>query len=110
MFLQHSLEKEGFGVSIVEAAACGLPVVVTAVPGIVGEHVLAGQTGLCVPEKDVSAMALAMLELVRSPDLRQRLGKAGRERAVTLYDSSLQTRRLEKVLMNVTDDVVSPSR
>lgn len=106
VFLQHSLEKEGFGVSIVEAAACELPVVVTAVPGVVGEHVVEGQTGLCVPEKDVSAMAAAMLELVRSPDLRRRLGKAGRERAVTLYDSSLQTRRLEQVLLNVAGKTV----
>lgn len=103
VFLQHSLEREGFGVSIVEAAACELPVVVTAVAGIANEHVVAGQTGLCVPEKNVSAMAMAMLELVRSPDLRRRLGRAGRERAVTLYDSSRQTRRLEQVLSNVVE-------
>jgi len=110
VFLQHSLEKEGFGVSIVEAAACELPVVVTAVPGIADEHVVDGQTGLCVPEKNASAMAAAMLELARSPDLRQRLGKAGRERAVTLYDSAVQTRRLEQVLLNVVDAQMQQKR
>jgi glycosyltransferase involved in cell wall biosynthesis len=99
VFLQHSLD-EPFGVSIVEASACGLPVVVTAVGGIV-EHVIAGETGLYVPEKDVPAMASAMLQLARSPELRQRLGMAGRERAVNLYNSSLLTRRLEHVLLEL---------
>ena len=101
VFLQHSLEREGFGVSIVEAAACELPVVVTGVPGIAGEHVVDGQTGLCVPEKDVTAMASAMLKLACLPELRRQLGKAGRERAVDFYDSSVQTRRLQEVLLNV---------
>jgi glycosyltransferase involved in cell wall biosynthesis len=104
VFLQHSLKREGFGVSIVEAAACGMPVVVTAVPGIAGEHVLDGQTGLCVPEKDVTAMASLMLKLARSPELRQRLGKAGRERAVRLFDSSFMTHRLQQVILGVSEN------
>jgi glycosyltransferase involved in cell wall biosynthesis len=100
VFLQHSLDKEGFGVSIVEAAACGLPVVVTPVGGI-AEHVVPGETGLCVPEKDVLAMASAMLELARSPEMRKRLGEAGRNRAVEMFDASFQTQRLEQVLLSV---------
>lgn len=105
VFLQHSLEREGFGVSIVEAAACSLPVVVTKVPGIAGEHVLDGKTGLCVPERDVTAMASAMLTLARSPELRLQMGKAGRERAVGLFDSSLMTCRLGQVISEVINDI-----
>ena len=100
VFLQHSIDKEGFGVSIVEAAACGLPVVVTGVRCIV-EHVVDQKTGFCVPERDVQAMASAMRKLARSPELRRRLGSAGRVRAVELYDSATQTRRLEQVLLRV---------
>ena len=103
IFLQHSLDKEGFGVSIVEAEACELPVVVTQVRGIV-EHVVPGETGLFVPERDISAMASAMLKLALSPGLRQRLGKAGRQRAMRLYDSTLLTHRLETVLLDVVEN------
>lgn len=100
VFLQHSLGREGFGVSIVEASACGLPVVVTAVGGI-AEQVVRDETGLFVPERDADAMAAAMLLLARRPDLRRRIGQAGRSRAVALYDSVSQTRRIERVLHTV---------
>jgi glycosyltransferase involved in cell wall biosynthesis len=106
IFLQHSLDKEGFGVSIVEAEACELPVVVTRVRGIMA-HVVADETGLFVPEKDVPAMASAMLRLARSPELRQQLGECGRRRAVRLYDSTLLTQRLERVLLGVSENNVT---
>lgn len=106
VFIQHTVGREGSPVSVVEAMACGLPVVATPA-GDIGRQVVAGETGLLVEKGDVPAMAAAMLELVRSPELRRRLGKAGRERAVTMYDSSLLTRRLEQVLLNVAGDAVS---
>lgn len=101
VFIQHSLRKEGSPVSIVEAMASGLPVVATPVGGI-AEQVLEGRTGFLIAEKDVNAMAAAMRRLADDIDLRRKFGLAGRERAVTFYDATLQTRQLEKTLLKIS--------
>jgi glycosyltransferase involved in cell wall biosynthesis len=106
VFIQHSLQNEGFPVSIAEAMACGLPVVATPVGGII-EQVVEEKTGLLVEERDVGGMAAAMRRLACDPQLRRSLGQAGRDRAVNQYDSSLQTRRLEQVLLGVTGNAAS---
>ena len=68
---------ESFGVAVIEASACGLPVVVSNVGGL-HEVVDDGVTGLVVPADDVEAAVVALGKLLRSPDLRHRMGKAGR--------------------------------
>lgn len=75
---------ESFGVSAVEAMACGLPVVASSADGF--REVLQGGAGILVPIEDVSAAADAMLLLATEPDLRHSIGQAGRERAVKCYD------------------------
>lgn len=101
IFVQHSIARptypvEGFGVSLAEAAACGLPVVST-ISGGIPDQVLDGETGLLVREGDVSGMAAALLRLVDDPSQRQRLGRAGRERMRTCFDTVTQVRKLEQV-------------
>jgi glycosyltransferase involved in cell wall biosynthesis len=108
VFIQHSLENEGFPVSIAEAMACGLPVVTTPVGGI-SEQVLDGKTGLMVAERDVTGMAEAMRRLASDSELRHKFGKAGRERATKLFDSSFQTQRLEQVLLSVAGETTAAS-
>jgi glycosyltransferase involved in cell wall biosynthesis len=100
VFLQHSLDVEGFGVSIAEAMACGLPVVATSVGGIV-DLVADGATGFLVAERDTSAMARAMLRLAESAALRERMGRAARVRVVESFDASAMTRRLEQLVKRV---------
>ena len=100
VFIQHSLVKEGSPVSISEAMACGVPVIATSVGGI-GDQVVHGQSGLLVRENDTQEMASAMLRLAHDHRLRLRLGIAARSRAKLLYDSLLQTRRVEELLSNV---------
>ncbi|MCR9177829.1 MAG: glycosyltransferase family 4 protein [Alphaproteobacteria bacterium] len=72
--------REGLGMSLIEAAACGRPAVTTDVPGC-RQAVQDDETGLLVPLKDPAALADAIGKLVFDPDLRHRLGQAARFRA-----------------------------
>jgi glycosyltransferase involved in cell wall biosynthesis len=70
---------EGLPISILEAMRAGLPVIATKVNGI-PEEVEHGKTGLLVPDKDVKEVAKALSTLIESPDLRQQMGEAGRQK------------------------------
>jgi glycosyltransferase involved in cell wall biosynthesis len=74
--------KEGWGISNLEAAACGTPVIAANSPGI-RESVVDGETGFLVPQNDPQAMAAAMRGIVQSPDLVDVLGNAARRFAAT---------------------------
>jgi glycosyltransferase involved in cell wall biosynthesis len=69
--------KEGWGITNLEAAACGTPVVASRSPGL-RESVRDGATGYLVPHGDVAALAAAMDRLAASPDLVASLGAQGR--------------------------------
>jgi glycosyltransferase involved in cell wall biosynthesis len=72
--------REGFGVACLEAMAHARPVVATAVGGL-RDLVVDGETGLVVEPRDPGALRAALERLLHDPDLRRRLGAAGRERA-----------------------------
>ena len=69
--------KEGWGITNVEAAACGTPAVASDSDGL-RESVRDGVTGYLVPHGDVSALANRMLTLAGDPTLVERLGRAAR--------------------------------
>jgi glycosyltransferase involved in cell wall biosynthesis len=69
---------EGMPTVLLEAAACGRPVITADVPGC-RDAVLPGVTGLLVSVKDARALAGAIRTLVQAPDLRRKMGRAGRE-------------------------------
>lgn len=75
--------KEGWGISNVEAAACGTPAVASDSPGL-RESVLDGTTGILVHHGGVAAMAGALRQLSQNPELVSRLGGAARQFAETL--------------------------
>jgi glycosyltransferase involved in cell wall biosynthesis len=79
VFVLPSL-AEGISNTILEAMACGLPVIATAVGGN-PELVEEGRTGLLVPPADPAAMARAMETCALDADLRRGAGAAGRARA-----------------------------
>jgi glycosyltransferase involved in cell wall biosynthesis len=70
--------KEGWGISIVEAAACGTPTVASDAPGL-RDSVRQGETGFLVGHGDVEALAERIQLLVQDGDLRRRMGLAARE-------------------------------
>jgi glycosyltransferase involved in cell wall biosynthesis len=74
-----SSTTEGLGTSILDAMACHRAVVGTEVGGI-PEVVENGSTGLLVPAANPSAMAAAIVKLLKDPELRAKLGDAGRRR------------------------------
>lgn len=69
---------EGVPRILIEAAACGRPVVATDVPGC-REIVRHGENGLLVTARDAHALARALKQLLLDPSLRKRMGKRGRE-------------------------------
>ena len=71
--------REGFGVACAEAMAHARPVVASAVGGLL-DLVVDGETGVLVPPRDVPALRGALERLLADPDLRRRLGEAGRAR------------------------------
>lgn len=75
--VNHRHSIEGFGLVYLEASAHGLPVVAHDVGGV-AEAVVDGVTGLLVPPHRPAQLAAAFEQLVFDPELRRRLGEAGR--------------------------------
>jgi glycosyltransferase involved in cell wall biosynthesis len=88
---------EAFGIAAVEAAAVGLPVLTTAVGGLT-DIVVEGQTGYLIQPGDRAALISRLHLLARDADLRQRLGRAGRQRVEAHFDAGKNARRLAQLL------------
>lgn len=101
--LVQPLVYQGFGLPIVEAMACGCPVVASDIPVF---HEVANEAAVFVPPRDAGALGRTLAELARSPSHRTELSWAGLQRsrqlswdrtaAATLevYDEALRCTRL----------------
>jgi glycosyltransferase involved in cell wall biosynthesis len=69
--------KEGWGITNLEAGACGTPTIASDSPGL-RESVLDGETGLLVPHEDVDALAAAITDLIGDPERRESMGLRAR--------------------------------
>ena len=91
--------KEGWGISVIEAAACGTPSVASNAPGL-RESVAHERTGLLVPHGDVEALVDALRDLIRDPERRMRMSHDARSFAEGFsWDTSAE--RIEALLSRV---------
>jgi hypothetical protein len=91
-----SMWNEPFGIVGLEAMACGRPVVAFDV-GAVGEWLIPGETGLLVDRGDVNGLSLALQRLLEDDALADRLGAAGRRRAITAFGQAAHLESLQQI-------------
>lgn len=92
--------REGFSRSGMEAAATGLPMVLSDIRGC-REIAADGEEGLLVPAGDADALAAAVERLVADPDLRERLGSAARRKALREFDQRAVARASRRTYESV---------
>ncbi len=99
-----SIERsEAFGVTILEAHATGTPVVATTLGTGVEYANLHEETGLNVPPRDPDALAAAINELLRNPDLRARFGARARARVLAEFDARVVARAEFEIYQEVAE-------
>lgn len=96
-------ESESFGLAALEAMACGVPVVATRAGGL-PEVVDHGETGFLREVGDVDGMAADVARLLREPELRTRLGRAGLARASERFSLERAVRRHEELYAALIQD------
>lgn len=96
-------EKESFGVSVVEAMAMEVPVVVSDAEGF-KEVIEDGKTGFVVSSGGIETIAEKLERLILDTDLRRTLGKAGRKRVEKLYDWEKNVDAMEKLYKQLREN------
>ena len=87
-----SYYREGVPRGLIEAGACGLPLVTTDAPGC-RDVVADGVNGFLVPVRDAQSLADAIARLQDDPGLRERMGRASREKVVAEFDERIVIER-----------------
>lgn len=88
--------SEGFSSAILEAMAAGVVVIASAVGGNV-EQIVDSETGYLVPPSDADTISTRLLELFLRPELRQKLGKAARDRVQECFCVEKMVERYERL-------------
>jgi len=84
---------------VMEAMAAGRPVIASQIGGL-PDLVIDGETGLLIPPGDRAALHEAMLRIITDPDLRERMGQAGKERFVR-FQASTVVPQIEQVYSDI---------
>ena len=91
-FVLPSYYREGVPRVVLEAAACGVPSIGADVPGI-REVIAEGETGFLVPPRDGTVLGERVMRLLSDVEIRNRMGRAARRRAVARFDIDVITDR-----------------
>ncbi len=100
VFALPSYANEGVPQAIMQAMACGLPVVTTPI-GSIAEIVAGGVTGVMVEPQDAASLKLAIEDLLADHALRARLAEASRACAVERFSDTLMVDRMERIFLSV---------
>ena len=94
--------KASFGVVLLEAMSSGTPIVASDINGyrLVMED---NREGILVPESQPEAFAEALLRLLKDPDLRLRMGQAGRDKITSTFSWDLVAGQIEKLYLQLLD-------
>ncbi|GAA0466911.1 glycosyltransferase family 4 protein [Streptomyces stramineus] len=95
--------EESFGMTIVEAMNCGVPVVATDCPHGPGEIISDGKDGLLVPVGDADGIAKGLLKLIEDDELRRAMGRAARVSAERYHPDAI-ARRYEELIASLGGD------
>jgi len=93
--------KEQFGMAIVEAMACGVPVISTysgSIPEVIGE------AGLLVQPNDPQSIYNGIMKLLKNETLRQELGKLARQRAVEMFSCKVVSEQIDTLFKKILVD------
>jgi glycosyltransferase involved in cell wall biosynthesis len=96
---------EGISLTLLEAMACGLPVVATNVGGN-PEVVVDGQTGYLVPARQPAQLAACMVDLLRNPTRSVEMGRRARERVLRHFDVSRLVSDYESLYRESLESVI----
>lgn len=94
--------QESFGVSAVEAQACGTPVIISDIPGLM-EATRPGVSSKVVPRNDAAAIAVAVTALYRNEETRKKMGDEGRKFVKDHYELDRCFRDIEDLFVNIKD-------
>ena len=94
--------REGFGLTIIEAAACSLPTVASRIYGIT-DAVEDGKTGLLFRAGDIIELTQTLLKLIVNHELRQKMGEAARVRALEFFSSQRITNEMVELYDELLD-------
>ena len=101
-------ERDGIPTILVEAMACGVPAVASAISGI-PELIDDGESGLLVPERDERRLASAIETVLLDPDLRARFRRGGRRKVIREFDVQVNALRVWRMILK-THDLSEPAR
>jgi glycosyltransferase involved in cell wall biosynthesis len=94
---------EGVPKALLEAASCGRPIVASDMPGC-RDVVAHGETGFLVPAHDAAGLAQALATLARAPEMRARMGAAGRARIVAEFAEARVAEQTMALLRSALDE------
>ena len=101
-FVLPSYANEGIPQALLQAMACGLPVIGSRVGGI-PEIIVENETGLIIPPKDITALASAIERLLDNPSIGGRIGIAANHAAQELFSMEIMLDKMDVIINRVLD-------
>jgi glycosyltransferase involved in cell wall biosynthesis len=96
IFILPSIDIEGFGIVLLEAMACKIPVIATDIVGVASE-VIQNNCGIIVKPRDSQALAGAIIRLLKNPKLAKKMGENGRILVEEKYGWEKIAKKVEKI-------------